>query len=54
MADLRTVNLPFWGDLLGGHFRLPVLPAGEVGQEKGDGFTHRFGRQQQEVPRPWP
>lgn len=25
------------GGGLGAHFRLPVLPAGEVGQKKGDG-----------------
>ena len=27
---LSAVDLSFWGDVLGAHFRLPVSPAGEV------------------------
>jgi len=35
---------------LGAHLRVPVLPAGKVGQEKGDGVTHRFWRQHLAAP----
>ena len=51
---LCAVDLSFRGEVLGAHFRVPVLPAGEVGQEKGDGVTHRFWRQHRPVPHLWP
>ena len=37
----------------GGAFQGSVAPAGEVGQKKGDGVTHRFWRQQRAVPPSW-
>ena len=33
---------------------MPVLPAGEVGQERGDGVTHPFWCQHRPVPHLWP
>jgi hypothetical protein len=45
----------FFAGGLGAHFRVALHPSGEVGQEKGDGVTHHFWRQQRAVPRlcPW-
>ena len=42
----------FPGEGLGTQFRVPVLPAGKFGQEKGDDATHRFWRQPCLVPHP--
>ena len=39
MAALRALDLSFREGGLGAHFRVPVLSAGEVGQEKGDDAT---------------
>ena len=50
----------FPGGGLGAHFRVPLPPAGKLGQKKGDGppcrFLNacRFWRQHRPVPLPWP
>ena len=54
MSGPQRRRFIFPGGGLGAHFRVPLIPAVEVSQEKGDGVAHRFWRQQRSVPHLWP